>query len=217
MSITPGMTITCPTRSGFYDLLQDNDLKSSHNQQQTCVTVRKSDPPARSWIVRWNHDSKESVLTTVAITKCLKTEMQNRTENVMEIDTEIHPQPVPAQGNAEAHIITQNNPILLLKQLHAQISEQLLQYQLTPESFPRHQPINSISIVTDLNNTCQLQSLTKRANKSGKRKYKHLRCSICSKDCSFCCSKCSTDTRIVALCGPNAKRDKPCFVVHLNK
>ena len=217
MSIKPGLTITCPTRLLRPDLLDDDGQKTSANQQQTCVIVRKSDPPARSWIVRWNHDSKETVLTTLAITKCLKAETQNNIENVMEIDTEIHPQPLPVQENTEARVLDQNNPILLLRQLHSQISEQLLQYQLASETLSRHQPINSISIVNDLNNTCQLQSLSRRANKSGKRKYKHLRCSICSKDCSFCCSKCSTDTRIVALCGPNAKRDKPCFVVHLNK
>jgi len=152
MSIKPGLTITCPTRLLRPDLLDDDGQKTSANQQQTCVIVRKSDPPARSWIVRWNHDSKETVLTTLAITKCLKAETQNNIENVMEIDTEIHPQPLPVQENTEARVLDQNNPILLLRQLHAQISDQLRQYRFATETSFESQSRDSKSIVDDVNN-----------------------------------------------------------------
>jgi hypothetical protein len=100
-------------------------------------------------------------------------------------------------------------PLLSFRNFHDQIALQLIKNQFSTERTSRkHQrELQETVAGEDEETKCQLLSLTQRTNKTGKKKYKQLRCSICSHHCSFYCLKCSTDTNIVAMCAVQVLTD----------
>ena len=63
---------------------------------------------------------------------------------------------------------------------------------------------------------CELVSINSILSASNrKRKKIHLKCSVCPNQTETCCQACSTPSRIVAICSHRAKRNVPCYNIHL--
>lgn len=115
----------------------------------------------------------------------------------------------------------ESHPRLTLRDFVVQVATDLLERGLPEQRLRvsvRDSTTTTENAVDHGNSLCRSQRMSDVVPRGKKKRKSPIRqCRVCKRDTSMVCGSCSTADKPVAICGPMAKRPKPCIETHAKR